>query len=184
MKNKELIKFIIEQLQLMQVKKEARRYSTDIITTAFLWQLTSCSLYKKLKGMFLLPSVSKLRSYSACLSVKAGTLDMSYLKQRAEHLDERERLMTLMIDEVYTAKRTEYSNRTFVGVTEEEEPAKTVLAFMVQSICSKFKDVVCLVPVLKLDSTKLRYWFDKDMEALQDLFSIVAVSIGNHVCNR
>ena len=80
---------------------------------------------------------------------------MSYLKQTAEHLDKRERLMTLIIDEVYTAKRIEYLNGTFVGVTEEGEPAKTVQAFMVQSICSKFKDVVCLVPVLKLDSTNL-----------------------------
>ena len=55
--------------------------------------------------------------------------------------------MTLIMDEVFTAKCIEHSNETFVEVTEEGEPAKTVLAFMVQSICSKFKDVVCLVPV-------------------------------------
>ena len=66
----------------------------------------------------------------------------------------------------------------------KDNQPKLCLAFMVQSICSKFKDVVCLVPVLKLDSTKLRYWFDKVLEALNDLFSIAAVSIDNHVCNR
>ena len=76
----DLIKFLIQQLQLMQVPKQAIRYSTATITTAFLWQLTSCSLYKKLRELFILPSVSRLRSYSGCLSVEAGDLDMSYLK--------------------------------------------------------------------------------------------------------
>ena len=89
-----------------------------------------------------------------------------------------------MIDEVYAAKRIKYSNDTFVWLNEEGEPAKTVLSFMVQSTFSKFKDVVCLVPVQKLDSTKLRYWFDKVMEALHDILCVVALSADNHVCNR
>ena len=89
-----------------------------------------------------------------------------------------------MIDEVYTAKRIEYANGSFVGLTESGEPAKTVLAFKVQSSCSKFKDVVCLVPVSKLDSTKLKTWFNIIMDALKDIFCIVAISFHNHVCNR
>ena len=48
----DLIRFLIEQLQLLHVPKQARRYSTATITTAFLWQLTSCSLYKSLQEMF------------------------------------------------------------------------------------------------------------------------------------
>lgn len=180
----ELVKFLIEQLQLMQMAKQARRYSTYVITSTFLWQLTSCCLYKKLRELFILPSISRLRSYSSCLSVEACSLDMSYLKQRTESLKEKERLVTLMIDEVYTAKRIEYANGSFTGLTEDGEPAKTVLTFMVQSTCSKFKDVVCLVPVNKLDSNLLRCWFDKVMEALNDILFIVAVSVDNHVCNR
>ena len=104
-----LINFFIE-LELLKFAKEARRYSTSMITTAFLWQLTSCSLYKKLRDLSILPSLSRLQAYSSCLSVKAGTLDISYLKQRTEELNEKERLVTLMIDEVYTAKRIEYAN--------------------------------------------------------------------------
>ena len=134
--------------------------------------------------MSFLPSLSRLKSYSACLSVRAVTLDMSYLKQRAEHLEERKHLMTLMVDEVYPVKHIEYSNGTFVEVMRKDNQRKLCLAFMVQSICSKFKDVVCLIPVLKLESSKLQYWFDKVLEALQDLFSMMAVSVDNHVCNR
>ena len=180
----DLIKFLIEQLQLLQVPKQAIRYSTATITTAFLWQQTSYSLYKKLRELFILSSVSRLRSYSNYLSVEAGSLDMSYLKQRTEILEEKEKTVTLIIDEVYTANRIVYSNGTFVGLNNDREPAKTVLTFIFQLTCSKFKDLVCLVLVHKLSSAQLRYWLDKAMAALSVIFCVLAVSVDNHVCNR
>ena len=89
-----------------------------------------------------------------------------------------------MIDEVYTAQRVEYSNGAFIGLSEDGEPAKTVLAFMVQSTCDKYKDVVCLVPINKLNTTILRTWFDKVMKAIDEIFFVVALSVDNHICNR
>ena len=109
---------------------------------------------------------------------------MSYLQRRTEQLQTKDRSVTVMIDEVYTAKRIEYLNGTFAELDEEGEPAKTVLTFMVHSTCSKFKDVVCLVPVQKLQSTKLRYWFNKVIKALHDILYVVTVSFDNHICNR
>ena len=44
-----LLQFICEQLQLLQVPKHGHLYSTDMITLAFLWQLTSSALHKKLR---------------------------------------------------------------------------------------------------------------------------------------
>jgi len=75
-----------------------------------------------------------------------------------------EQKMVLIIDEVYTAQRVEYTNGSFIGLTEEGMPAKTFLAFMVQSIAGKYKDVICLVPVNRLDTALLHLWFDKVME--------------------
>ena len=72
----------------------------------------------------------------------------------------------------------------FVGLTEEDSLAKTVLTFMVQSTCSKYKDVVCLVPVNKLDTYTLNLWFHQVMMTLNDMFLVVAVSADNRVCNR
>ena len=89
-----------------------------------------------------------------------------------------------MVDEVYTAQRIEYTNGSFVGVTEDGSPAKTVLAFMVQWLHGKYKDVVCLVPVNRLDTVLLRKWFDKVMLAVNEFLLVVAVSLDNHVCNR
>jgi len=71
-----------------------------------------------------------------------------------------------------------------VGITEDGIPAKTVLSFMVQSSCSKYQDMVCLVPIDRLDTKTLHVWFNKVMLALHDLLTIIAVSVDNHVCNR
>ena len=42
-----LIQFLLEQLKLVAVNKNARTYSSDLITIAFLLKLTSTSLYTK-----------------------------------------------------------------------------------------------------------------------------------------
>ena len=58
-----LIQFVVEQLKLMLVHKQARRYSTSIILLAFIWQTTSNSLYTKFCDFFVFPSVETLREY-------------------------------------------------------------------------------------------------------------------------
>ena len=49
---------------------------------------------------------------------------------------------------------------------------------------SRWIDVVCLVPMHKLDLAQLRYWFATVMKSLKDIFFILAVSVDNHICNR
>ena len=85
---------------------------------------------------------------------------------------------------MYTAQRVEYSNGAFIGLSKDGVPAKTVLAFMVQSTCNKYKDVVCLVPINRLDTTILCTWFDKVMKAIDEIFFVVGLSVDNHICNR
>ena len=55
-----LVKFISEQLRLVHVSKNGRRYSVSMLTTCFLWQLTSTPLYSKLRDLFISPSHSRL----------------------------------------------------------------------------------------------------------------------------
>ena len=152
--------------------------------TTFLWKLTSPALYRKLVRFFFLPSINHLTKFCADFTVEPGKLNLNYLKERTSNLSREERIVTLMIDEIYTASRVEYSNGSFIGLTEEGIPAKTILAFMVQSIHSNYKDVVCLVPVNKLDTATLRRWFDAVMAAIDEVMLVVAVSVDNHVCNR
>lgn len=74
-----LIKFIIEQLHLCQLSKYVRNYSPTLITMAFLWQMTSTSLYKRLKSVLILPSISRLRQLSRGSSVDTCSVDVVYL---------------------------------------------------------------------------------------------------------
>ena len=46
--------------------------------------------------------------------------------------------VNLLIDEVYTANRVDYQNGTFVCLTKDDAYAKTVLTFMVQSVCKNY----------------------------------------------
>ena len=61
----------------------------------------------------------------------------------------------LIIDEVYTASRMEYHDGEFVGLTEDGKVAKTLFVFMVNSMTSKYKDVVKLIPFDRLTSKEL-----------------------------
>ena len=167
----------------MNIPKHERRYSSSLITTAFLWQLTSSSLYKKLRSLLVLPSISSLQKFFMGMTVQGSTLDTNYLRSRVAEVPEQEGIVVLMLDEVYTAQRMEYTNGSFIGVTEGAS-AKTVLTFMIQSVKGKYKDVICLIPIHKLSTVLLWKWFDLVMSALNDLFLVVAVSADNHVCNR
>ena len=179
-----LIRFFIEQLKLCQLESNARRYSTTTISQSFFWQMTSTSLYRRLRDFFVLPSISRLRQLSRTTSVHLEDIDISFLKTRSSALSEREKIVTLLIDEVYTAQKVEYENGKFIGLTSDGQIAKTVLTFMVQSISSKHKDVVCMVPMINLTTKHLRAWFNKVMSALNEIFLVVAVSVDNHVVNR
>ena len=113
------ITFMVEQLKLYQTPKLGRRYSVELITTAFLWQLTSTALYKKLRQLLIFLFVSRLRQISSCISVETAKLDLAYLKQRISRLPQIERIVHLIIDEVYTVQRIEYCNGQFIGFTKD-----------------------------------------------------------------
>ena len=84
-----LLHFICdEQLQLLQVPKHVRQYSTNLITLSFLWQLTITASCKKLRDALILPSISRLGQYSSGMSVETSCLDLSYLTAKKDSLEE------------------------------------------------------------------------------------------------
>ena len=92
-------------------------------------------------------------------------------------------LVTLMIDEIYTAQRIENSNESFVGLTEKGASAKTVLTFIIRFAFSKYKDVLACYQLVNW--TQLCCGMvEKVMLALDDLFFVITVSVDNHICDR
>ena len=62
--------------------------------------------------------------------------------------------------------------------------AKTVLVFVVQSLLSKYKDVVKLIPVSQLNGDMLKEYFTVVISELHRLgLEMVAVSVDNHPVN-
>ena len=110
-----LLQFILEQLQLISILKTGSRYSVSILKTCFLWQLTSTCLYEKLRNFLLLPSRSRLRQPSSPMNVDSHTIDLNYIKARIAELTPKEVVFVLLIDDVYTAQRIEYSDGSFIG---------------------------------------------------------------------
>ena len=179
-----LFKFVMEQLRLYQTPKLGRWFSIELISTLFSWQLTCTALYKKLRGLLILPSVSRLQQISS--GIKSETGNLAYIDQRICNLlvSSTERKVVLIVDDVCTAQWIEYCNGQFVSLTKDGIPAKIVLAFIVQSIVGKYKDIICLIPINNLDSGLLRECFFGVMEAIKDCFDVLTVSADNHVNDR
>lgn len=179
-----LTSFVIEQLKIRSASQTGRRYSPNLIILAFIWHSLSPTLYRKLKDLFWLPSERRLQQISSRNDVPLNTMDMNYISFRTKDLSERDQIVTLIIDEIYTASRIEYHNGRFIGMTEEGSIAKTVLSFMVESVTSDYRDIVQLIAVDSLTSQHLRRYFDAVISRLDHFVHVIAVIVDNHAVNR
>lgn len=91
-----LIKFVIEQLALIQQPKHGRHYSADLIFQAFSWKLTSATCYKELQDFFLLPCDTQLRRLSTAMTVESCRQALEYLKERGANVSDTEMANALM----------------------------------------------------------------------------------------
>ena len=74
---------------------------------------------------------------------------IAYLTERAKTLTQNEKIISLIIDEVYTDQRADYSGGVFFG-NETGTPTKSLLSFMINSVCGNYEDMVCLIPTVTL----------------------------------
>jgi len=100
-----------------------------------------------------------------------------------------------MIDEIYIAKRVEYSGGEMQGLTPDDSVASTLLCFMVKYLTSKYKDLVAMYMGYiatrslhmgcKLTATKQYDWHQEVATLLRDInLNVVAISVDNATANR
>lgn len=87
---------------------------------AVLWQNVSPFLNSQIRkeDLVLLPSLSVIKSLVSPLVVSLGLSSNTgkYLENRMKALKEREKLVAILIDEVYSAQRVELNNGKVLGI--------------------------------------------------------------------
>jgi len=182
-----VIRFVTEQLQLAITNKFCRHYSPQLTVFCYMLNAASSSAYSFLRDekIMCVPSVNTLHKVSRRLSAADGLDNAGYLKLRVSKLNEFERNTVLIIDEIYVAKRVEYTGGEMKGLTCDGVVASTLLCFMAKSVVSKYKDIVSIYPVHKLTADKLHECYLEVMELLRKVaLNVVAISVDNAATNR
>jgi hypothetical protein len=96
-----------------------------------------------------LPSFVTLAKITRRADSESGLNNVAYLKLRVEQLDQMENTILLMIDEIYVARRVEYSGGQMYGMLPNGDTATTSLCFMVKSLAGSY---CCNSPILQICS--------------------------------
>jgi hypothetical protein len=181
------ILFIVEQLTLMKMSPHSRRFSSSLITLAYLVFSTSATCYDTLyeQNILCLPSKRTLVRVSQKLDTSKDSSNTSYFHLRLSRLNPFEAMVVLLIDEIYISGKVEYSRSgEIVGLCDGGN-AKTVLCFMVSSVAGSYRDIVRMVPINRLTTEKLHSNFIEVLHFLHEVgFTVVAICTDNHPVNR
>ena len=182
------ISFLCEQLlYTVHCPGPHHPFSTTLLTTAILWQGHSTACYQAIlnDGLLTLPSLRTLRRISQSTNELRSNTKL-YLREKASVLNEYERTVCLMFDEVYVNQSIEYDHGQFVGLaTNQNLPATTVLCFLIKSLCSKFSDVVAAIPIRGIDVDLLKQHCLQVLQIVCDSgFDVVVLIADNHPVNR
>ena len=112
------------------------------------WENTYSNLYKQIRneGMLIIPSFRYIKKLISAISVETGLTDQTikYLGARIAKLNDREKIGSLIFDEIYVAKRCEFSRSTGqIFDMENNQPTKIYNNFQKRIVfeCPNFGDM-------------------------------------------
>jgi hypothetical protein len=180
------VSFIVEQLSLLKCNVYSRRYSSSLLTFSYVIFASSASCYNTLReqNILCLPHKRTLIRISQKLDTSSDTNNKSYFRMRLSKLISFAKNVILLVDEMYVAGRVEFNGGAFPGYCQGGS-AKTILCFMISSVCGSYRDVVSIIPTIKLTTDTLHCHFTEVLRFVEDVgFSVVAVCLDNHPVNR
>jgi hypothetical protein len=115
---KDKLVFLVEQLTLLTCP--VKRYSSDTLLWAFQICASTSTVYSLLRNTLLtLPHTSYLKRLVSAFSIKSGMKDSGvheeYLKQKCQNLNEGERNVILMLDEIHVSNQMSYKQGKLEG---------------------------------------------------------------------
>ena len=87
-----------------------------------------------------------------CMELTKSSI--AYLTARYNKLDRKGKLVSILMDEVYSHQDVKYMNGKFYSA-ENGELTKTLLCVMIKSIAGKYRDIVSMAPVVNINADKL-----------------------------
>ena len=131
------LEFTIEQLRLSMKTKSGRRFSSSLLAMSALWLQTSPALYRQIsdENVLVIPAVETVKRLTSALAVDCGVSSgtVAYLSSRFSKLEERDKLVSIAMDEVYTQKRVELAAGKVYG-QENGQITKTLFCTMISSV--------------------------------------------------
>ena len=183
------LNFLIEQLELACMHIQHRRYSPALLSMCVLWENASSNLYQQIReeNVLTLPSVRYIKKLNSALDVETGLTPQTikYLEARISKMTKLDKIGSMMMDEVYASKRSEYtrSNGRIYGMVDNDL-TKTLLVLMFKSVATSYEDVIAMVPTSKIDSGKIHALFLKCLSSITPLgYNVVASLVDGHSSN-
>lgn len=190
---KDAVRFIKEQIFLLFSVKNRNTYSTDILILASLLFSISPHGYRFLRnsGFLILPHPSTLHRLCSNFSLnpKLEQYDkcfLMYAKEKFQFLNSDDIYVTLMIDEIHVKAFLDYKGGDILGMAYNNSQAATsVYVFMIQSLKSKYKDVVHILPTRTLNAEILNNFMLKVIKGLEDIgFFVTCIITDNNYINK
>lgn len=188
------IKFICEQIELLNSKKII--YSTDTLIWASTIFFTFPGAYCLLQQSKILTLPSPRHLKRLLLKVGSNTSGIeeshiNYLTEKRKLLNDKEKSVILMLDEIYVKSEVSYKSGKIEGfalrstTNDDKMVATTIQAFMISSIFSHYKDIVGLFPISTLKHNLL---LELTLEVLKNLtnigYQVIAIISDNNSVNK
>ena len=146
------LKLFASQIRLGKVKKNGRRYTKTDASFALSPHQKSPKAYRYMSKIFALPAVRTLRSWLHNFEFHTGWNDCIFkqLKEKAETMDEKDRVCVLMFDAIAIKSGFYYNNsKDKIEGTEDlgiygksDKVAKYAMVFMVRGLAHKWKHIL------------------------------------------
>ena len=167
------IAFLCEQLELVLKPPKGRRYSPELLAWCCVLDRTSPACYGQMlsDGKLSLPCKKHLRRLTHALTLDLDFSESTrrYLKARLSKLELKDKVVSVIMDEVHTRKTSDYSNGRFFGMDENGNLTKTLLGLMVNSIAGRYRDMVSMSPVTNLTADKMKTVWTNAMKLLTEI---------------
>lgn len=191
---KSKVAFCVEQIELARVPSNRRRFAPSLLISCYTVNSASRNAYEKLReqNFITLPSSKTLSKLTRNIDPDMTAINDNYLQLRYNKLAGPESIVAILFDEIHVASRPEYyqSQHKIVGLVESKDSSKTsfastVLCFMISSLASSYKDIVCMIPIDSINSEIIIQGFWNVVKHVSTIgFQVVAVVCDNHAANR